>query len=66
MYPLLRLLVGIEIPTGVQYVDGVEGARKAVREQVMYGADWIKSITRTRKYHFEADGVLHKVVRFHG
>ena len=44
-------------------VSGVDGARKAVREQVMYGADWIKYYS-DRKYHFEADGVLHSMVNF--
>jgi imidazolonepropionase-like amidohydrolase len=34
----------------VQSVDGVDGARKAVREQVMYGADWIKSSKRMAGY----------------
>ncbi len=57
------LLVGAEVPTGVEYVDGVEGARKAVREQMMYGADWIKYYS-DRKYHFETDGVLHSMVNF--
>ena len=42
MYPLLGYSWELKLPTGVEYVDGVEGARKAVREQVMYGADWIK------------------------
>jgi len=42
MYPLLGYSWELKVPTGVQYVDGVEEARKAVREQVMYGADWIK------------------------
>src|SRR5258706_9218286 len=32
----------ISVPQGVQYVDGVDEARKAVREQIRYGADWIK------------------------
>jgi len=32
----------ITIPQGVQYIDGVDEARKAVREQIRYGADWIK------------------------
>ena len=35
MYPLLGYSWELKVPTGVQYVDGVEGARKAVREQVM-------------------------------
>jgi imidazolonepropionase-like amidohydrolase len=63
MYPLLGYSWELKVPTGVQYVDGVEGARKAVREQVMYGADWIKYYS-DRKYHFESDGVLHSMVNF--
>ncbi|HEY2352628.1 MAG TPA: amidohydrolase family protein [Candidatus Acidoferrum sp.] len=63
MYPLLGYSWELKVPTGVQYVDGVEGARKAVREQAMYGADWIKYYS-DRKYHFEADGVLHSMVNF--
>ena len=63
MYPLLGYSWELRVPKGVQYVDGVEGARKAVREQVMYGADWIKYYS-DRRYHFEADGVLHSMVNF--
>src|SRR5262245_11010260 len=63
MYALLGYSWELRVPTGVQYVDGVEGARKAVREQVMYGADWIKYYS-DRRYHFEADGVLHSMVNF--
>jgi len=53
----------IVIPQGVQYADGVDGVRKAVREQVMYGADWIKYYS-DRRYHFTDDGVLHSMVNF--
>src|SRR5208282_3672371 len=63
MYPLLGYSWELKVPTGVQTVDGVEGARKAVREQVMYGADWIKYYS-DRRYHFEDDGVLHSMVNF--
>jgi len=63
MYPLLGYSWELKVPTGVQYVDGVEGARKAVREQAMYGADWIKYYS-DRRYHFEADSVLHSMVNF--
>jgi imidazolonepropionase-like amidohydrolase len=62
MYPLLGYSWELKVPTGVQYVDGVDGARKAVREQAMYGADWIKYYS-DRRYHFEAD-VLHSMVNF--
>jgi imidazolonepropionase-like amidohydrolase len=63
MYPLLGYSWELKVPTGVQYVDGVEGARKAVREQVMYGADWIKYYS-DRRYRFQDDGVLHSMVNF--
>jgi imidazolonepropionase-like amidohydrolase len=32
----------VQVPIGVETVDGVEGARKAVREQLSHGVDWIK------------------------
>src|SRR5213082_2841059 len=63
MYPLLGYSWELKMTTGVQYVDGVEGARKAVREEAMYGADWIKYYS-DRRYHFEADRVLHSMVNF--
>jgi imidazolonepropionase-like amidohydrolase len=63
MYPLLGYSWELQVPTGVQYVDGADGARKAVREQVMYGADWIKYYS-DRRYHFQSDGVLHSMVNF--
>jgi imidazolonepropionase-like amidohydrolase len=63
MYPLLGYSWELKVPVGVQAVDGVDGARKAVREQVMYGADWIKYYS-DRRYHFEDDGVLHSMVNF--
>jgi len=63
MYPLLGYSWELQVPVGVQSVDGVDGARKAVREQVMYGADWVKYYS-DRRYHFEDDGVLHSMVNF--
>ena len=63
MYPLLGYSWELKVPTGVQYVDGTDGARKAVREQAMYGADWIKYYS-DRRYHFESAGVLHSMVNF--
>ncbi|MGA8072577.1 MAG: amidohydrolase family protein, partial [Candidatus Acidiferrales bacterium] len=63
MYPLLGFSWELELPHGVQPVDGVEGARLAVREQLSHGADWIKYYS-DHGYHYEADGVLHSVVNF--
>ncbi|HXR33462.1 MAG TPA: amidohydrolase family protein [Verrucomicrobiae bacterium] len=63
MYPLLGYSWELKVPTGVQYVDGVEEARKAVREQVMYGADWIKYYS-DHGYFYGPDGILHSHVNF--
>jgi len=63
MYPLLGFSWELELPHGVQPVDGVEGARLAVREQLSHGADWIKYYS-DHGYHYEADGVLHSIVNF--
>lgn len=63
MYPLLGYSWELKVPTGVQYVDGVDGARKAVREQIMYGADWIKYYS-DHGYFYGPDGVLHSHVNF--
>ena len=63
MYPLLGYSWEIQVPHGVQYVDGVEGARLAVREQISHGADWIKYYS-DRGYFFTPDGVLHSKVNF--
>jgi imidazolonepropionase-like amidohydrolase len=63
MYPLLGYSWEIQVPRGVQFVDGVEGARLAVREQISHGADWIKYYS-DRGYFFTPDGVLHSKVNF--
>lgn len=47
----------VNIPTKYTQVAGVDEARKVVREQIHYGADWIK-IHSTAGYHFEPDGHL--------
>src|SRR3954468_621925 len=41
-YPLLGYSWELKVPKGVQEVDGAEGGRKAVREQIANGVDWIK------------------------
>src|SRR5271155_4861808 len=63
MYPLLGFSWELELPHGVQPVDGVEGARMAGREQLSHGADWIKYYS-DHGYHYEADGVLRGIVNF--
>ncbi len=41
-YPLKGYAPEIEVPKGVQIIDGPIEARKAAREQLDHGADWIK------------------------
>ncbi|MBI3476939.1 MAG: amidohydrolase family protein [Acidobacteria bacterium] len=62
-YPLLGYAPNVEVPHGVQVVDGVEGGRKAVREQLSHGADWIK-VYSDRSYRLRDDGVLDDIPTF--
>jgi imidazolonepropionase-like amidohydrolase len=41
-YPLEGYAPEVEVPKGVQIIDGPVEARKAAREQLDHGADWIK------------------------
>lgn len=50
-------------PRGVQIVDGVEACRKAVREQIGGGADWIK-VYADRSYFIDKDGSLNSTPTF--
>src|SRR5436190_11844107 len=63
MYPIVSQNWQLELPHGVQPVDGVENARLAVREQIGHGADWIKYYS-DRRYFFGPDSVLHSWVNF--
>ncbi|HEV2991965.1 MAG TPA: amidohydrolase family protein [Candidatus Angelobacter sp.] len=56
-YPLLGYAPEVPVPHGVQVVDGPDNARKAVREQISFGADWIK-VYSDRSYFVRPDGVL--------
>jgi len=47
----------VNLPRNYQTVDGPWAARQAVREQIHYGADWIK-FHATADYEFEPDGAL--------
>ena len=61
-YPLLGYSWELRMPEGVQIVDGADNIRRAVREQVKYGADWIKYYS-DRQY-FMKNGALHSMVNF--
>src|SRR6267142_1666042 len=62
-YPLTGYAPNVDVPHGVQVVDGADGGRKAVREQLMYGADWIK-VYSDRSYRVREDGVLDDIPTF--
>jgi len=63
MYPITTDNWELELPHGVQPVDGVENVRLAVRQQVQHGADWLKYYS-DRRYYFTPDSVLHSWVNF--
>jgi imidazolonepropionase-like amidohydrolase len=62
-YPLSGYSWEITVPHGVQIVDGPEDGRKAVREQIGFGADWIK-VYSDRSYFVRPDGVLDDIPTF--
>lgn len=53
----------LHMPKGVQEITGADEARRAVREQISYGADWIK-IYADRGYYQMADGTFRSVPNF--
>jgi len=62
-YPLTGYSWEVPVPHGLQVVDGIDECRKAVREEVQYGADWIK-VYADRSYYFTDDGALHSILNF--
>jgi imidazolonepropionase-like amidohydrolase len=61
-YPLLGYAPTLVMPKGVQEVDGADGGRRAVREQLSHGVDWIK-VYSDRSYRVE-DGILNDIPTF--
>lgn len=53
----------LRMPKGVQEVTGADEARRAVREQLSYGADWIK-IYADRGYYRLPDGTFRSIPNF--
>ena len=62
-YPLLGYAPEVPVPHGVQVVDGPDNARKAVREQISFGADWIK-VYSDRSYFVRDNGILDDIPTF--
>jgi imidazolonepropionase-like amidohydrolase len=53
----------LELPKGIQEVTGADEARRAAREQISYGADWIK-IYADRGYYRLPDSSFHSKPNF--
>jgi imidazolonepropionase-like amidohydrolase len=64
MYPLRGYNWELTMPIGVQTIDGADQARKAVREQVDRGADWIKLYADHAPYEGTADRPVRSIVNF--
>jgi len=64
MYPLRGYNWELTLPIGVQTIDGPEQARKAVREEVGFGADWIKIYADHGVYEGGADRPVRSIVNF--
>lgn len=62
-YPLEGYSPEVDVPSGVQIVDGADQAAKAVREQIKYGADFIK-VYGTHHFRFTPDGHLVSIATF--
>jgi imidazolonepropionase-like amidohydrolase len=57
-YPILRFRPDWKFPTGVMVCDGADGCRKAVREQLSYGTDWVKIYANTGGLRLTDDGYI--------
>jgi imidazolonepropionase-like amidohydrolase len=57
-YPLHDYAPEVEVPKGVQIVDGPVEARKAAREQMEHGADWVKVYMTHRSWLDDAGNLI--------
>jgi imidazolonepropionase-like amidohydrolase len=57
-YPITHFRPDWNFPVGVQVCDGADGCRKAVREQLSYGTDWVKFYSNTSGLKLTADGYV--------
>jgi imidazolonepropionase-like amidohydrolase len=57
-YPILHFRPDWKFPSGVMVCDGADGCRKAVREQLSYGTDWVKIYANTGGLRLTADGYV--------
>ena len=57
-YPILHFRPDWKFPTGVMLCDGAIECRRAVREQLSYGTDWVKIYANTGGLRQTADGYI--------
>jgi imidazolonepropionase-like amidohydrolase len=62
-YPLSGYAWELVMPSGVEVADGVDAVRRAVRTQVKFGAEWIKTYA-DRGNRVGDDGRLHTTVNW--
>lgn len=62
-YPLQAGAWEIELPKGIEMCDGPVDCRKAVRDQIAHGADWIK-VYVDRSYYQQPDGQFRSLPNF--
>jgi len=62
-YPLQAGAWEVELPKGVEMCDGPVDCRKAVRDQIAHGADWIK-VYVDRSYYQQPDGQFRSLPNF--
>ena len=57
-YPIQHYRPDWKFPSGVMVCDGADGCRKAVREQLSYGTDWVKIYANTGGLRATPDGYI--------
>jgi imidazolonepropionase-like amidohydrolase len=57
-YPIQHYRPDWKFPVGVMVCDGADACRKAVREQLSYGTDWVKIYANTGGLRLTADGYV--------
>jgi imidazolonepropionase-like amidohydrolase len=62
-YGLLGYDWQLAVPKGVEMCDGPDACRRAVRDQIAHGADWIK-VYADRSYYKQPDGQIRSLPNF--
>jgi imidazolonepropionase-like amidohydrolase len=57
-YPITHFRPDWKFPSGVMICDGADGCRKAVREQLSYGTNWVKIYANTGGLRLTPDGYV--------